>query len=148
MNKFITMKIDTVDYHHKGINVKELFPNFVIVSRIFSRIYNAKESGPSRNTKLYIPYYNTKIERYSYVTATFGQVDGHKRKTLIWKILEVEKDRIIHEIKSNERLLEFKFRVPSTPTYYLNKLDLIKHIMSKSVEAEVLKVPEELAIEI
>jgi hypothetical protein len=141
------MKKDIVDYPYKRINVKELFPNFVIVSRIFSGIYHAK-GGPSRNTKLYIPYYNTKIEKYSYVTTTFSRIDGHKRKTIIWKILEVEKDRIIHEIKSNERLLEFKFRVPSTPTYYLNRLDLIKHIMSKSVEAEVLKVPEELAIEI
>lgn len=134
----ITMKKDVVDYHCKEINVKELFPNFVIVSRIYR--------ADNKNTKLYIPYYNTKIEKYSYVTTTLSRVGGHKRKTLIWKILEVEKDRLIYEIRSNERLLEFKFRVPSTPTYYFRRLDLINHIMSKSVAAEVLKVPEELAI--
>ena len=118
--------------------MKELFPNFVIISKI----YRAK------NSKLYIPYYNTKTGRYSYVMTTFSRVGWHKRKTLIWKILEVEKDRIIHIIKGNEKLLEFKFIVPSTPKYYPEKLDLIRHIMSKSATAEILKVPEELAIEV
>lgn len=116
--------------------MKELFPNFVVISKI----YRAK------NTKLYIPYYDTKTGRYSYVMTTFSGVGWHKRKPLIWKILEVERGRIIHIIKGNEE--KFRFTVPSTPKYYSEKLDLIRHIMSKSATAEILKVPEELAIEV